>query len=219
MTARLVANESCLVSIPGRPRRRTIKKASGMDERLQQSIAITPATESDKPILRNLLQYHAHDMSEFANKDASDADVNDAGLFEYAGFIVLDDYWTDDKRHPFLVRVAGKLAGFAVMLDEEFDDGGGCFFMVDFFILKKYRRQGIGQAVAHALFDQFPGEWQISEMARNLPAQAFWRKIISRYKSGAFGEQVTEDGDLLQSFNSASALATGTTTGNYNLDA
>ena len=57
-------------------------------------------------------------MSEFGGEDA-----NDEGLFEYDGFIVLDDYWTDDKRHPFIVSVGGKLAGFAVMREEEFDDG------------------------------------------------------------------------------------------------
>jgi predicted acetyltransferase len=75
--------------------------------------------------------------------------------------------------------------------------------MVDFFILKKYRRQGIGQYVAYSLFDQFPGEWQVSEIAHNLPAQAFWRKIISRYRNGDFREELTEHGDVLQIFNSA----------------
>jgi predicted acetyltransferase len=100
--------------------------------------------------------------------------------------------------------VAGKLAGFAVMLEEEFDDGGGCFFMVDFFIMKKYRRQGIGQFVAHYLFDLFPGEWQVSEIARNLPAQAFWRKIIGRYTDGQFSEELLDHGDVLQVFNSGS---------------
>jgi predicted acetyltransferase len=167
-----------------------------VEESLRQSIEIRPAPEAEKPVLRHLLLYHAHDMSEFG-----DADVDDAGLFHYDGFIVLDDYWTDDKRHPFLVRVAGKLAGFAVMLEEEFDDGGGCFFMVDFFILKRYRRQGVGQFVAHHLFDLFPGEWQVSEIALNLPAQAFWRKIIGRYTNGQFEEELIEDG-VLQKFDS-----------------
>jgi predicted acetyltransferase len=169
-----------------------------MEKSLKESIEIKPAPFAEKSILRHLLQLHSHDMSEF-----DDADVNDKGLFEYDGYIVLDDYWTDDKRHPFLIWVAGKIAGFAVMLEEEFDDGGGCFFMVDFFILKKYRRQGIGQYVAYHLFDLFPGEWQVSEIARNLPAQAFWRKIIGRYTNGQFEEEVMEHGDVLQVFDTS----------------
>lgn len=168
-----------------------------MEDSLGQSIEIRVAPESEKHILHNLLQFHAHDMSEFDGED-----VNDEGQFEYDGFILLDDYWTDDKRHPFIVWVAGKPAGFAVMLEEEFEDGGGCFFMVDFFILKKYRRQGIGQYVAHSLFEQFQGNWQISEIERNLPAQAFWRKTISRYRNGEFQEELI-DGGVMQIFDSA----------------
>jgi predicted acetyltransferase len=169
-----------------------------MEESLRQRIEIKVAPESEKHILHNLLQYHAHDMSEFC-----DEEVNADGQFEYDGSIRLNDYWIDDKRHPFIVWIAGKPAGFAVMLEEEFDDGGGCFFMVDFFILKSHRRQGVGEYVAHSLFDQFQGRWQISEVELNLPAQAFWRKIISRYKQGEYEEELLEDGCVMQIFDSS----------------
>jgi predicted acetyltransferase len=71
--------------------------------------------------------------------------------------------------------------------------------MADFFILKKYRDQGIGQAAAFQLFDRFPGLWTVSELKFNLPAQAFWRTIISRY-AGRFSEYVAEDGCFVQDF-------------------
>lgn len=105
-------------------------------------------------------------------------------------------------RHSFLVRVAGKLAGFALVKENVEEDGTTYTFMAEFFIMKKYRGQGIGQAVAYTLFDQFPGAWEVSEIPENLPAQAFWRKIIGRYTGGQFEEETLEDGGVVQRFRS-----------------
>ena len=60
--------------------------------------------------------------------------------------------------------------------------------IAEFFILRKYRRQGIGQIVAHRIFDMFPGKWRVAQEERNFPAQAFWRKVVSRYTNGQFRE-------------------------------
>jgi len=48
-----------------------------------------------------------HDYSEYDG-----ADVNEHGLFEYR---YIDHYWTDSGRHPFVVRVSGRLAGFVLV--------------------------------------------------------------------------------------------------------
>ena len=122
-----------------------------------------------------------------------------------SGLAYHDNYWTEAKRHPYLVRVAGKLAGFALVKTEKHDDGTPYTYMAEFFIMKKYRGQGIGEAVAYWLFDHYPGDWEVSEIAQNVPAQAFWRKIIGRYTGGQFEEEVIEDGDVLQSFRSPRA--------------
>ncbi len=100
------------------------------------------------------------------------------------------------------MRVAGKLAGFALVELSTRENGSPYTFMAEFFIMKKYRGQGIGQLVAFHLFDFYSGEWQVSEIAHNYPAQAFWRKIIGRYTDGQFEEEVIEDGDVLQRFTS-----------------
>lgn len=40
--------------------------------------------------------------------------------------------------------------------------------------------------VAKKIFDMFPGGWEISQWANNVPAQEFWKKIISEYTDGRY---------------------------------
>jgi predicted acetyltransferase len=170
-----------------------------MGENVAGTVEVRRATMAEKSILAHLLQLHSHDMSEF-----NGAEVGDDGLFGYEEF---DLFWTEKERHPFLVRAAGKMMGFALMIEEEIDDHLPSCFMADFFIIKKHRGQGIGQAAAFQLFDLFPGTWQVSELTRNLAAQAFWRKVIGRYSGGDFEEEPLESGNgVIQRFNAPGRL-------------
>jgi predicted acetyltransferase len=60
--------------------------------------------------------------------------------------------------------------------------------MAEFFILRKYRRQGAGTRAARELFDRFPGRWEVAEIPENAPAIAFWRKVIAGYSRGNYEE-------------------------------
>lgn len=163
-----------------------------MGGKLSESVEVIPASVDQKHIVANLLQLHEHDISQFCSDE-----IDENGLFAYPGF---DLYWTTKEHTPFLIRAGGKVVGFALREQEEMDDHRPFSFMADFFILKKYRGQGIGQAAAFQLFDLFPGLWTVSELGLNLPAQAFWRTIIARYTGGPFTEYVAEDGCFVQDF-------------------
>ena len=71
------------------------------------NVDIRKASIEEKFILRNLEELCRHDYSEFNGED-----VSDYGLF---GYKYLDHYWTEPNRHPFIVRVSGKLVGFALV--------------------------------------------------------------------------------------------------------
>ena len=129
----------------------------------------------DKSVLRNLMELCQHDYSEF-----EDADVDAHGLF---GYMYLDNYWTEEGRHPFVVRVDGKLAGFALVRQTD-----GLAMMAEFFVIRRYRREEIGSIVARRIFDMFPGKWRVEQMPRNLAAQLFWRRVISEYTGGRYDE-------------------------------
>lgn len=128
-------------------------------------------------IVRNLFTLYIHDMSGFANLD-----VGEDGAFALPPSF--PHWWRARGRHPFLVRADGNLAGFALI--REFDAGGPACDMGEFFILRKFRRAGVGRIAAHALFDRFPGRWEVRELPANRPAQAFWRRIIGEYTQGDF---------------------------------
>jgi len=145
------------------------------------NIEITPATITERPILRNLMELYQYDFSEFDG-----ADLSSLGYYDYPYF---DHYWVDPERTPFLMRVDGNLAGFALVARFNYFTGlKDNWVMAEFFILRKYRRQGVGEHAARFIFDQFPGEWQVGQILENQAAAAFWRKVIARYTHENFRE-------------------------------
>jgi predicted acetyltransferase len=60
--------------------------------------------------------------------------------------------------------------------------------MGEFFVLRKYRRSGLGRQLASGLFERFAGTWEVRELPSNTAAQTFWRRIIDDYTHGAFTE-------------------------------
>ena len=90
-------------------------------------IETVPAAVEEQPVVANLLQLYAHDFSEFQNLE-----LGFDGRFAYSQ---LPLYWTEPSRHPFLVRVADRLAGF-VLVKRGSDISGdeGVWDMAEFFV-------------------------------------------------------------------------------------
>lgn len=144
---------------------------------------LVAATEDDKPVLRRLVELYRYDFSEF-----DQADVDSYG--EY-GYRYLDHYWTEASRVAFLFRVDGYWAGFALVRAES------PFDMSEFFVMRKYRRQGVGRAAAADLFRRFAGPWRVRQQKTNPAATEFWRKAIPY----DYDERTT-DKEVLQEFDS-----------------
>ena len=133
-------------------------------------------------VVQNLFALYAHDMSEFAGSD-----VEEDGKFAIP--VSVASYWEGpdaSQRYPFLVRADGKLAGFALVRRIATDPV--TYDMGEFFILRKYRRSGVGRHVACGLFDRFAGGWEVRELPSNTAAQAFWCRIIADYTLDEFTE-------------------------------
>lgn len=148
-------------------------------------VRIVEATEDDKLVFRNLMQLYQYDFSEYNN-----ADPNPHGVFEYT---YLDHYWTPagkrDGRVPFLVRVNGHLAGFVLKNRWSYLDSPDTEHAVaEFFVMRKWRRRGIGRLVALELFRRFPSKWEVGEEHENTAAQGFWRAVINEYTKGNYRE-------------------------------
>ena len=142
------------------------------------------ASPSDRlPICRMLEQYQ-HDLS-----NIWDQDLDCHGEYGYA----LDRYWDTEGCHPFVATANGRYAGFA-LVDQSVRIGTEGHWMDQFFVLKKYRHQGIGQLLATSVFSALPGRWEVGQMPDNRAAQAFWRKVIHEYTSGRLKEHEVSAG-------------------------
>ena len=151
-------------------------------------VQLVPVTFEQKPVLRQLLELYAHDFSEY-----DDADVNEHGLY---GYKYLDHYWTEPDRHPFFIVVDGRLAGLVLV-------NSYCYVVkepdaksiAEFFVMRKYRRNGVGRAAAIKAFAMFPGTWEVLQHGANAPSYRFWEKVIGEYTEGRYdkGPVTTED--------------------------
>ena len=159
---------------------------------------IEPIKMEQKPVLIRLMELYLYDFSIF-----SDQDVSEYGCFGYAH---IDDYWNEEGRFPYMIRVDGRIAGFALVRSGcEYHDLPDAFNMAEFFVMKKYRRRGIGRCAAERVFDRHRGNWEVTQWSNNLPARNFWNAVIRDYTRGEYTEfGSVEAGHVGLLFNNAS---------------
>ncbi len=135
-------------------------------------LEVIPAGPEQEPILANLLELYAHDFSEFHN-----IEIGEDARFGYRS---LPLYWSELDRHPFLLKIEGKLAGLAlVKRGSEVSGNDAVWDMAEFFVLRGCRRRGIGTRAAHEVWRRFPGTWEVRVMQANVSAHRFWAGAIS----------------------------------------
>ncbi len=150
------------------------------------NLELIRATKESATLLGNLLQLYAYDFSEVVPSD-----VDESGRFAVPS---LDSYWVDASCHAFLARVDGKYAGFALIHQRSrITKDPTTWDVAEFFVLRKYRRRGVGAAFATKVFDSFRGVWEVRQLFANQAATAFWREAIAGYTNGRFEELVIDD--------------------------
>ncbi len=139
------------------------------------SVTFTEAQGSHAPIIQNLAQLYTHDFSEFW-AGTSRGDLGPDGKF--AGY-PLDEYWTRATWSALLIWQHAALAGFALINDQAHSGMATHRNVGEFFVLRKYRGQGVGRMAALAMFSLHPGQWEVAIARQNKPAYEFWRRIIA----------------------------------------
>ena len=153
-------------------------------------VTLHPATPEDLPVVKNLVPYYIYDMSEHLGWPCSSD-----GRFD--GCDDLESYWSAPGKHAFVLRAGDEPAGFVLILADGSQPDID-YSITDFFVLRKFRGRGVGERIAHQLFDRFRGRWKVEQFAANKPAVVFWRKVIDRYTAGRFeqGEGSSQWGSL-----------------------
>lgn len=102
-------------------------------------------------------------------------------------YAYLDLYWTEAGRHAFKILLGEKIIGFVLVnewvIDQEFNAKKS---IAEFYIQPVFRRRGIGKAVARAIFEQFPGKWEVRQELFNKRGIAFWQDVIREFTKGNF---------------------------------
>ena len=148
-----------------------------------RSVSLDVATPADSVLLGNLLELYIHDMSEVFRH----VELGPDGRF---GYKHLPLYWSEpDRRFAFLIRYDGRIAGFCLVTrgspavsDPDVLD------LAEFFVIRQYRRGGVGQQAAFLLWHRLPGTWIVRVLEANRGARAFWKDSVGTFTHGTFTE-------------------------------
>ncbi len=128
--------------------------------------------ESSNAVIVNLFEYYLHDMAEWFLFD-----TGDDGRFGYD----MSPHWQRGDE-AYLLRCAGKLAGFALVTSAKPWLNTDGYDVEEFLVIRRYRHTGAGDVLAKAIWAMHPAQqWLVRVYEGNVPAIPFWRKIISRY--------------------------------------
>jgi predicted acetyltransferase len=169
---------------------------------MKNKIQLTNAKDdaTSREWLVNVYPMYLHDLSAYEAPEtgAGYYQLNERGLWvpDY-----LPDWLRQDHAYPLIIHYLAKAVGFAFVGQTPFPfmSPDVDYRMSEFFVLRRYRREGIGTAAAKLIFDRYPGRWEVVELPGNNSAVLFWRSVISEYTDGNF-TQTTLDGSTRQLF-------------------
>jgi predicted acetyltransferase len=147
---------------------------------LLSDLSISKIGPESEVLLRNLLEHYMHDMSEWF-----DVDTQPDGSYSYD----MSSIWANGHE-AYLARVDHSIAGFAMVGSAaEWLGESGAHDIHEFFVLRRFRRNGIGQRMATQIWNERPGAWLVRVAEANAPAIPFWRTAISNYSHGSYQEE------------------------------
>ena len=134
-------------------------------------------------LLSNLLELYLHDLSEAFPS----IELKPDGRFGY-GKLAL--YWSEPERHfPFLIKCDARVVGFALATrGSPATDDPNVFDVAELFVIRRYRRSGVGERAVALLWNRLPGRWIIRVSEGNPGALAFWVNVIAAFTNGAATE-------------------------------
>lgn len=134
-------------------------------------IELLPTRAEQAPLIRNLYQFYSYDSSDWEEED-----VEADGRF-YIHEEHLLRYWQEPGWSASLILADGFIAGF-VLIERSELPGIDAPEFADLFVLKRYRRLGIGRAVVQSVMgDGSP--WLLRFYRQDEMALAFWQQLFS----------------------------------------
>ncbi|MGV3465892.1 MAG: GNAT family N-acetyltransferase [Heyndrickxia sp.] len=133
-------------------------------------IEVVPIKVEEKHILKNIYPLYLHDLSPYNGED-----INQDGLYDID---FLDLFWKEEGLLPYFIKKEEKMIGFILVQNGKYGPPTGeDFYISEFFILRKYRRSGVGTSAFKELIESKPGTYLLGQLPSNLPAIKFWKNV------------------------------------------
>jgi len=158
---------------------------------LPENFSVRRIDRSSDVVLANLFEHYIYDMAEWF-----DLDTNTDGRYVYSTAPI----W--ERGADVFFAYAGVLPiGFGIVGSAQAWIGEeGTRDMQEFFVLRRYRRCGVGQAFVNHIWDQYRVPWLVRVLQRNLPALPFWRRVVEAYTGARYREEMRTIGDRSWSY-------------------
>lgn len=146
----------------------------------------------DRHVLENLFPYYVYDMSEFMgwNPDSS-------GCYSFDSETI-NSYWQKPSHVPYFIYAGKELAGFTLI--RKYPDAPETYDIEQFFVLRKFKGQGIGKEALIKVLAKHPGKWQIRVLKENESALKFWISAIRNVVGSGYQASLDIDIDLEMHF-------------------
>ncbi|WP_175074184.1 GNAT family N-acetyltransferase [Terribacillus sp. AE2B 122] len=156
-------------------------------------VHIRKVKKSEEALLHNLMQFYIYEFSKYI------PEIKLESNFKYKPFD-LSQNWEDETHFAYFFCLKTEVIGFALI-----ESNKKINTVLEFFVLASYQGKGFGKAAARNIFKAFDGYWNVSQIEKNQPALAFWRKTISDITNGDM-EEVYENRTYVQKFHTSSIV-------------
>jgi len=134
-------------------------------------------TEVNKSVYLNLAQSYEGEFSAITEKKP-----NEHGLFEL-------DTEIENNVMGFILYIEEAPAGIIAIADK----GNNQYEICEFYIVPYFRNKAWGKKFSHAVWNMFPGMWEIKQISGAEYATLFWRKVIRSFHQTEFMEDEYND--------------------------
>ncbi|WP_447527580.1 GNAT family N-acetyltransferase [Vreelandella sp. TE19] len=155
-------------------------------------IQLIKIKEQERKVLENLFSYYIYDMTEYMKWNP-----DHEGKFSY-DVSKFDVYWEQEDCIPYFIYVGSELAGFVLI--RRYPGDLSIYDVAQFFVLRKFKGQGIGKNIFSQVVKAFPGKWQVRILLENSGALSFWESAVSNVVGEGYSLSQAKDVDLLMFF-------------------
>ncbi len=137
-------------------------------------------SHNDEPFI-NLQQLY-----EFEFSSVTGYGLNERGLYDQS---YLMSHWSKVGVDIYVLYYDRLPIGFVVVnLSSMIDDDQNKRDIAEFFVMPSFRKQGIGEWMAHSIFRKYKFSWEVRQFPNLEAARRFWLCVIDKFTSGHYSE-------------------------------